>query len=77
MAASFSSVVYTDGEILASETPLIADRQTLLERARSSPAAHLPTLASAVAGLRNDSPPRDAIVLTDDYAPVDTLLREK
>ena len=77
MAASFDSVVYTDGEILASNTPLIADQQTLLERAGRSPAKHLPSLTTAIAGLRPYTPPRGTLVFTDDYAPVDTLLREK
>lgn len=75
MAASFDSVVYTDGEVLASNVPLIADQNTLLARARQSPAAHLPSLASAIRAIRTDLPSRNTVILTDDYAPVDTLLR--
>ncbi len=74
MASVFPSVIRTGGEFLASSVPLIADPDVLLERAKASPAAHFPGLASSVAALRSDPPPRGAIRLTDDYAPVDTLL---
>ncbi|MGZ5445412.1 MAG: spermidine synthase [Thermoanaerobaculia bacterium] len=74
MASVFPSVLRTGGEFLASSVPLLADPHVLLERAKASPAAHFPALAPSVASLRRDPPPRGAIRLTDDYAPVDTLL---
>lgn len=73
MSRTFASVLHTDGEILASNVPLIADRDVLLRRAKEGPAAHLPNLAAAISGLRKRSP-GNGLVLTDDYAPVDTLL---
>ena len=74
MRRVFPHVVHTRGEILASSSPLILDRNELRERAQSSPAAGFPSFPSAVAALRSDPAPLDALVLTDDYAPVDTLL---
>ncbi|HEX6100507.1 MAG TPA: fused MFS/spermidine synthase [Thermoanaerobaculia bacterium] len=73
MASVFPNVIHTRGEILASHTPLIADVEALRARAKTSPAARFPTFYSAVLQLRSDPPPRDALLLTDDYAPVDTL----
>lgn len=74
MGSVFSSVLRTDGELLASNVPLIAGKESLLARARQSPAARLPHLETAIARLSPAPPPADAILLTDDYAPVDTLL---
>jgi len=74
MAGVFPHTVHTRGEILASDSPLIGDVDALRERAKASPAAHFPSFHPAVAGLRSDPPPHDALRLTDDYAPVDTLL---
>lgn len=74
MASVFSSVLRTDGELLASNLPLITGEESLLARARQSAVAQLPTLESAIARLSAAPPPHDAILLTDDYAPVDTLL---
>jgi predicted membrane-bound spermidine synthase len=73
MGAVFPNVLITRGEILASQTPLIADVDALRARARTSPAARFPNFYSAVMELRSDPAPRDALLLTDDYAPVDTL----
>lgn len=74
MGSVFSSVLRTDGELLASHLPLIAAKDMLVARARQSPAARLPALETAIARLSAAPPPHDAILLTDDYAPVDTLL---
>jgi spermidine synthase len=77
MASVFPSVVRTGGELIASDVALITDDETLRARAESSPAARLPSFLSSLAMLRREPPPRDALLLTDDYAPVDTLLRER
>ena len=74
MASVFRWVYVTDGEILASNAALITTKETALERARSSPAARLPNLANYLAQLKPYSAaPADVPLLTDDYAPVDTL----
>ena len=73
MAGAFPYVVHTRGEVLASASPLLLDT-AMRDRAKISPAAHFPAFAPAVAELLSDRPPHDALLLTDDYAPVDTLL---
>lgn len=71
----FPSVLRTQGEFLASDVPLIADAPTLAARVKSSPATHLPYLPSLIAGLTAEKiPAAHAPLLTDDYAPVDTLI---
>lgn len=70
----FPSVLLTGGELLASRVPLIVDRAALIEQARRSPAARLSDLETAIRALRSERPREDALLLTDDYAPVDTLL---
>jgi len=74
LRASFSSVLRTEGELLASDVPLILDRAALKAAARTSPVATLPALDSAIAALTAEPFPADAPLLTDDYAPVDTLI---
>jgi spermidine synthase len=77
LRAVFPSVLRTEGELLASPVPLVLDREELAARAKASPAAHLPALQPAIAGLTPERLPGKAPVLTDDYAPVDTLIYEK
>jgi spermidine synthase len=74
MGSVFVSTLTTGGEIESSNVPLLLRPDVLAERARRSPAARLPSFAGYVAGLHRSSPPADAVLLTDDYAPVDTLL---
>lgn len=74
MAGVFPAVLVTSGELLASHVPMIVGKDELLARAKASPASRLPVLQRHIAGLSAAPPPRDAMVLTDDYAPVDTLL---
>lgn len=75
IAGVFPHVVRSHGEIIASAAPLPDDRAALARLAKASPAARLPSLQSAIAALTNAPPPPDAQLLTDDYAPVDRLLR--
>jgi len=73
----FSSVLSTEGEIIASDTPLITTKEVISERARSSPAGRLPHMASYITTLGPPPPPSAYVpLLTDDYAPVDTLMRQ-
>jgi len=74
MNSVFPSVLRTEGELLASHVPMILQPEDLLDRAKRSPAARLPFLVPAIEGLRVERPRKDALLLTDDYAPVDTLL---
>ncbi|HEY0156256.1 MAG TPA: fused MFS/spermidine synthase [Thermoanaerobaculia bacterium] len=77
LRAVFPSVLRTKGELLASSVPLVLDREALAARAKASPAAHLPTLQEAIAELTPERLPGKAPILTDDYAPVDTLIYQK
>ena len=70
----FPAVLRTRGELLASHVPMIVPKEVLLARARASPAARLPELPQQIADLTDEPPPPGALLLTDDYAPVDTLL---
>lgn len=64
------------GEILASDVPLITANEVIAERARGSPAARLPNLSRYIASLGpNPAAAPDVPMLTDDYAPVDALVR--
>ena len=74
MRSVFPNVLRTRGELLASHLPMIAAKEVLRERAEASPAARLPELPRLIEELTDAPPPREALVLTDDYAPVDTLL---
>lgn len=73
-ASVFRYTYATSGEILASDVPILTSAATALERARATPAGALPHLEAYLIGLQ---PYRDAAadipLLTDDYAPVDTL----
>jgi spermidine synthase len=76
MASVFGSVYVSDGEILASDVALITPKETVLERARVSPAARLPYLTRYINMMQPyGRAAADVPLLTDDYAPVDTLLR--
>jgi spermidine synthase len=70
----FPSVLRTEGEILASRFPLVVDKEVLAERAKAQPAASFPHLQRYVAGLTPERVPGKVPILTDDYAPVDTLI---
>ena len=74
IASVFDSTYVTSGEILASNAALLTPKETVLERARTSPAGRLPDFANYLAALKPYQPvPSDVPLLTDDYAPVDTL----
>lgn len=74
IASVFASSYAARGEILASQVALLTPRETALARARSTPAGRLPNLAAYIGELRPYAePPADVPLLTDDYAPVDTL----
>ena len=75
LSSVFPSVLIMRGELLASRSPLIVDKEELIAKARRSPAARLPMLVDAISNLSDAPPAADAVLLTDDYAPVDTLLR--
>jgi hypothetical protein len=52
-------------------------KDVILARAASSQASRLPTLTAWISGLRPGKAYGNAVpLLTDDYAPVDSLLRE-
>lgn len=76
MASVFPSVVILgQTEMIASAAPLHVDPEDLLSRAQSI-RRHLPEIDRRLATLQIQ-PPRvdDVPLLTDDFAPVDTLLR--
>jgi spermidine synthase len=76
MSSVFPAVIHTPGEILASRSSLIAPAEVLLARLAESPARRLPNLRNQIEGLSSEPIPSDAVpLLTDDYAPADTLLR--
>ena len=75
LAEVFPYLVRTRGEFLASAVPLIADTDLLTKRARGL--SRLPELDTAIADLVTEPRPRDEILLRDDYAPIDLLLRTK
>lgn len=70
----FPSVARTEGEVLASRFPLVLDRELLAGRAKTQPAAVFPYLPRYIADLTPERMPGQAPILTDDYAPVDTLI---
>lgn len=71
----FPYVARSHGELLASARPFDLQPSTLTARANEVPAAKLPYFAEAVRSLSAVRVPADALLLKDDYAPVDTLLR--
>lgn len=79
MSTVFPSVLHTEGEMFASRVPLIPRQDVLLARLETSPAKTLPNIRRQIAALTSDPIPgvRDAPLLTDDYAPADTLLRTR
>ncbi|HYH09578.1 MAG TPA: fused MFS/spermidine synthase [Thermoanaerobaculia bacterium] len=75
MASVFPSVLRTSGELLASRVPLIAERETLLAGLASSELKRLPHLARSIDALTAERlGDAGTLLLTDDYAPVDTLI---
>jgi spermidine synthase len=74
MRSVFSNVLRTRGELLASRVPMIATGDVLRARAAASPASRLPELPRLIGELTDAPPSPAAMILTDDYAPVDTLL---
>ena len=74
MASVFRHVYVAGGETLGSDVALITPKDTVLARVRESPAARLPRLVGYLESMKPYAPVGDDIpVLTDDYAPVDTL----
>jgi spermidine synthase len=78
MGSVFPSVIHTQGEVFASRVALIPRQDVLLARLDASPAKHLPNIRMQIAALTSDPvPANDVPLLTDDYAPADTLLRTR
>lgn len=78
LSSVFPYVLHTTGELLASRTPLDAPREELLARLETSPVRHLPNIRDHITALRAEAMPADDVpLLTDDYAPADTLLRSR
>ena len=78
IASVFGSVLVSNGQILASNVALITSKETIAERSRNSLASRLPNLPGYIAALQpNAAAPPGVPLLTDDYAPVDLLAREK
>jgi predicted membrane-bound spermidine synthase len=76
MSSVFPFVLEMNGEVLASHVAINAQKEVLSARARASPVAHLPHLQRYIASIRSGPLAADeGLLLTDDYAPVDTLLR--
>ncbi|MEO8035705.1 MAG: fused MFS/spermidine synthase, partial [Acidobacteriota bacterium] len=75
IANVFPSTLVAKGEIIGSMVPLITPREVMTQRASLGPTARLPELTSYIA-LLGPVPPIPARIplLTDDYAPVDTLI---
>lgn len=74
IASVFATTYVTGGEILASDVALLTSSEEALARAQRTPAAQLPALPSYLSGMKPYAPvPADVPLLTDDYAPVDTL----
>lgn len=71
----FPTVLRTEGELLATRVPLLVEKDELRRRASASPARILPALPGAIDALTAEplAAPH-APLLTDDYAPVDTLI---
>ena len=78
MASVFPSVLAAEAQIFASNLPLIASKEVLEQRRRSSPASRFPTLPHYLALLAPvPRPVATDMLLTDDYAPVDMLAHTK
>ena len=74
IASVFRSTYVTDGEVFASHVALLTSRETALARARSTRAGRLPNLKRYLDGFEPYTEVAAGIpLLTDDYAPVDTL----
>jgi spermidine synthase len=75
LRAVYPYLARTNGELLASRQPLELRPDALLALAQTSPAARLPFFTDALRAWTAVHVAADAPLLTDDYAPVDTLLR--
>jgi spermidine synthase len=76
MASVFTSALSSGGEILGSRAPIVMDAALLADRARQLPAERFPNLRSYVSSLQEiPASAAHAPLLTDDYAPIDSLLR--
>lgn len=74
IADVFPSSYVTRGEILASQVALLTPKEKALERAKSTRAGSLPNLAAYLDAMQPYAAAgADVPLLTDDYAPVDTL----
>ena len=75
LVSVFSSVLVSNGEILASNVALITSKETIAARAgQSALISRLPNLPDYIAALRPpDAVAPDVPFLTDDYAPIDLL----
>lgn len=74
MASVFASTLVSNGEILGSDTKMVPPS---LAAAMQSPAERLPQFVAYVTALHEPRSTAGAPVLTDDYAPVDALLRSR
>lgn len=78
MRAVFPATLVTDGEIVASNAPILITNEQIAERAAHSPVAHLPHLQEFIAALHPVGRFGDDIpLLTDDYAPIDLLIAQR
>jgi spermidine synthase len=75
LGSVYPYVIRTNGELLASRMPLELQHDELLARASASPPAKLPHFTESIRGLVATKATPGAVLLTDDYAPVDTLMR--
>ena len=79
LSSVFATVLTANGEMLASDGALVVDRGVLVARAaQAGLLAQLPNLREGIERLTDAKPAYgDVPLLTDDYAPVDTLLRSR
>lgn len=77
LASVFPHLARVRGELIASPQPLDLRKEELARLAATSPARVLPAFASQMTSVVPQTPPEDALILTDDYAPVDTLMLQK
>lgn len=74
IATVFPYTYELGGEIMGSNVALITPKETVLARAAGTPAGRLPQFGSYLEAMKPYTPvPADIPLLTDDYAPVDTL----
>jgi spermidine synthase len=74
----FRSTLATEGEIVASDVPLLTASDVIAERSRQTQTVRLPNLPRYIAELQPvPAFSRDVVLLRDDYAPVDTMLQQR